>query len=103
MPGFLLSPPLITQTVRKTTTTSLQLSLCDASHKINSFCYQTVNIKTHQSIAISIDTTNSNSYYHHVATTQRYGNHLIHRCDDRLDPQLEFRQAPGSARGEADA
>ncbi|MGF2963064.1 hypothetical protein ACQVGM_23165, partial [Escherichia coli] len=81
----------------------LQLSLCDASHKINSFCYQTVNIKTHQSIAISIDTTNSNSYYHHVATTQRYGNHLIHRCDDRLDPQLEFRQAPGSARGEADA
>lgn len=38
-----------------------------------------------------------------IATTQRYGNHLIHRCDDRLDPQLEFQQAPGSARGEADA
>ncbi|MBZ4100673.1 hypothetical protein JYG42_20620 [Escherichia fergusonii] len=102
VPGFLL-PPLITQTVQKTTTTSLQLSLCDASHKINSFCYQTFNIKTHQPIAISIDITNSNSYYHHIATTQRYGNHLIHRCDDRLDPQLEFQQAPGSARGEADA
>ncbi|EPA3631523.1 hypothetical protein ACQ1XX_001976 [Escherichia coli] len=81
----------------------LQLSLCDASHKINSFCYQTFNIKTHHPIAISIDITNSNSYYHHIATTQRYGNHLIHRCDDRLDPQLEFQQAPGSARGEADA
>ncbi|HFO6282352.1 TPA: hypothetical protein ACHKZ9_004853, partial [Escherichia coli] len=37
-----------------------------------------------------------------IATTQRYGNHLIHRCDDRLDPQLEFQQAPGSARGETD-
>nr|DAL56056.1 MAG TPA_asm: hypothetical protein [Caudoviricetes sp.]DAQ18738.1 MAG TPA: hypothetical protein [Caudoviricetes sp.] len=35
MPGFLLSPPLITYTVQKTTTISLQLSLCDASHKIN--------------------------------------------------------------------
>ncbi|MGS3026364.1 ribosomal protein S19 family protein, partial [Escherichia coli] len=56
---------------------------------MNSFCYQTVNIKTHQSIAISIDTTNSNSYYYHFATTQRYGNRLIHRCDDRLDPQLD--------------
>ncbi|WP_212739944.1 hypothetical protein, partial [Escherichia coli] len=96
-------PPPITQTVQKTTTTSLQLSLCDASHKINSFCYQTFNIKTHQLIAISIDITNSNSYYHHIATTQRYGNHLIHRCDDRLDPQLEFQQASGSARDETDA
>ncbi len=58
-------------------------------------------IKTHQLIAISIDITNSN--YHHIATTQRYGNHLIHRCDDRLDPQLEFQQASGSARDETDA
>lgn len=58
---------------------------------------------TSGSSKISIDTANNNSYYHHVATTQRYGNHLIHRCDDRLDPQLEFQQAPGSARGEADA
>lgn len=38
-----------------------------------------------------------------IATTQRYGNHLIHRCDDRLDPQFEFQQASGSARGETDA
>ncbi|HAI9897912.1 TPA: hypothetical protein HL308_22325 [Escherichia coli] len=97
-----MSPPLITHH-SKNHHTSLQLSLCDASHKINSFCYQTFNIKTHLAIAISIDIINSNSYYHHVATTQRYGNHLIHRCDDRLDPQLEFQQAPGSARGEADA
>ena len=102
MPGFLL-PPLITHTVQKTTTTPLQLSLCDASHKINSFCYQIFNIKTHLAIAISIDIINSNSYYHHVATTQRYGNYLIHRCDDRLDPQFEFQQASGSARGETDA
>ena len=101
VPGFFCLPS--SHTVQKTTTTSLQLSLCDASHKINSFCYQTVNIKTHQSISISIDATNSNSYYYHIATTQRYGNHLIHCCDDRLDPQLEFQQAPGSARGEADA
>ncbi|MDB6949050.1 hypothetical protein PMZ92_12230, partial [Escherichia coli] len=38
-----------------------------------------------------------------IATTQRYGNYLIHRCDDRLDPQFEFQQASGSARGETDA
>ncbi|WP_214279792.1 hypothetical protein, partial [Escherichia coli] len=60
---FLL-PPLITHTVQKTTTTPLQLSLCDASHKINSFCYQIFNIKTHLAIAISIDIINSNSNKH---------------------------------------
>ena len=34
-----------------------------------------------------------------IATAQRYGNYLIHRCDDRLNPQFEFQQASGCEGG----
>ncbi|MFN1993079.1 hypothetical protein, partial [Escherichia coli] len=102
VPGFLL-PPLITHTVQKTTTTSLQLSLCNSSHKINPSQIQPVISKTTNKTTYVVDDNTTIVLNKFIATTQSYGNHLIHRCDDRLDPQLEFQQASGSARGETDA
>ncbi|MFO6427331.1 hypothetical protein ACLBOM_25450 [Escherichia coli] len=82
--GFSFASPSSHTPFKKPPQPRFSYRLCDASHKINSFCYQIFNIKTQSSNSNKIYIINNNSYYHHVATTQRYDNPPdVHCCDDR--------------------